>query len=162
MKRIKVTMIALLSLLLVSCIQTQEIEKLGLTNAGGVDYLDDNQIEVSLVVFQFSTQAESVTKLVSGKGKTIKGAHEDAEKSSIFRLAPGKLKLSVFGKEMAEQGILPYLDTLARDARLPDLMYLSVSKTTAKEILSVEEKVISTDIGQFLHGLIENHTTDHN
>lgn len=142
--------------------QTKEIEKLGLMNAGGIDLLDDDQIETNLVVFHFSKQSKSVAKLISGKGKTIKGASEDAEKSSIFKLAPGKLKLTVFGKEMAEKGILPSLDTLARDARLPDLMYLSVSKTTAKEILSVDEEGISTDVGQFLHGLIENHSTDHN
>lgn len=162
MKKIKITMISLLSILLVSCIQTQEIEKLGLINASGIDSLDDDQLEMSLVVFQFSTQTEEVTKMISGKGKTVNGAIEDAEKSSIFRLSSGKVKLIVFGKEMAEKGILPSLDTQARDARLPDLMYLSVSKTTAKEILSVDEERVSTDAGQFLHGLIENHSRDHN
>ena len=162
MKGIKITIISLLSLLLVSCIQTQEIEKLGIINASGIDSLDDDQLEISLVVFQFSTQSEEITNLISGKGKTIKGALGDAEKSTIFRLAPGKVKLMVYGKEMAEKGILPSLDTIARDARLPDLMYLSVSKTTAKEILFVDEEGISTDIGQFLHGMIENHSRDHN
>lgn len=161
-KILKILVISVLSLLLVSCIQSQEIEKLGLINAQGVDTFEDDQIKLTLVVFQFSTQSDEITKIISGHGKTIKGANEDAARSSIFRLEPGKIKLEVFGKEMAEKGILPLLDTQVRDARVPDLMYLSVSKTTANDILSINTDEISTDTGQFLHGLIENHTTGHN
>lgn len=162
MNSLKVLMLSLLSLLLVSCIQSQEIEKLGLINAQGVDYLDNDRLELTLVVFQFSTQSDEITKIISGQGKTIEGASEDAARSSIYRLEPGKIKLEVFGKEMAEKGILPLLDTQARNAKVPDLMYLSISKTTAKELLSIDTEKISTDAGQFLHGLIDNHAKDHN
>lgn len=162
MNILKIVMISLLSLLLVGCIQSQEIEKLGLINAQGVDHSENDQIELTLIVFQFSTKSKEITKIISGHGKTIKGAHEDTARSSIYRLVPGKTKIEVYGKEMAEKGILPFLDTQARDTRVPDLMYLSVSNTTAKELLSVDTGEISTDAGQFLHGLIENHATDHN
>lgn len=161
-KRIKITIILLLSLFLVSCLETQEIENLGIVNAVGVDTADNNLLELTLVVFQFTIQSEEVGKVISGKAKTIEGAVEDAEHASLYRLAPGKIKLTVYGKEMAEKGILPLLDTDARDARVPDLMYLAVSKTTAKEILSIEEEELHTDVGQYLHGLIENHSRDHN
>lgn len=162
MKILKIITVSLFSLLLMSCIQTQEIEKLGLINASGIDSLDDGEIDLSLVVFEFSPQSEEVTKIISGKGMTIKGAMDDAERSSTFQLASGKVKVIVFGKEMAEKGVAPFLDTQVRDARLPDLVYLSVSKTTAKEILSTDEAEISNDMGNYLHGLIENHSTDHN
>ena len=158
----KIILISLLSLLLISCIQKQDLEKLGIINAQGVDLFEDDQLEINLVVFQFTTQSDEITKIISGNGKTIKGATDDAERSSIYRLEPGKIKLEVFGKEMAEKGILPLLDTQARDSRVPDLLYLSVSKTTAKELLSIDTEEISTDIGQFLYGLIENHASDHN
>ncbi len=150
------------TILLTSCIKTQSIEKIGIINAHGVDKGDENLLESTLIVFQFSAQSEEITKVVSGKGKTIDGALEDANHSSLYELAPGKIKLMLFGRELAEQGILPLLDSQARDARIPDLMYLSVSETTAKEVLHVDEQQISTDIGQFLQGLIENHSTDHN
>ena len=162
-KGLKMTVPLLLSLLLLGCIESQEIEKLGVINARGIDLAEsEDLLETTLVVFQFSAQSEEITKIISGKGKTIDGAVEDAEHASVFRLAPGKIKLSLYGKEMAEEGILPLLDSQARDARLPDLMYLAVSKTTAKEVLSVDEEQLSADVGQFLHGLIENHSTDHN
>src|SRR5699024_1064372 len=119
-------------------------------------------LATTLVVFQFSAQTEENTKIIPGRGKTIKGAMEDAENASVFKLAPGKNKITLFGREIAEQGIIPLLDTEARDARIPDLMYLAVSDTTAKETLTINEKNIPVDIGQFLRELIENHTHDHN
>ncbi|QUW23140.1 Ger(x)C family spore germination protein [Sporosarcina sp. Marseille-Q4063] len=157
----KIFIVSLASFLLASCVETQAIEKIGIINARGLDTKDD-LIETTVVAFQFTPEAKEMTKVITGKGKTVKGALESAESSALYKLAPGKIKLSVFGKELAEKGILPFLDTAARDARVPDLMYLSVSKTTAKELLSISEENIATNIGQFLHGLIENHSTGHN
>ena len=161
-KRRRIMILLLLSLFLVSCIETQQIEKLGIINAVGVDTADNNLLELTLVIFQFTPQSKEVSKIILGKGNTVKGAGEDAVHESVYKLASGKLKVTLFGKEMAEKGILPLLDTNARDARIPDLMYLAVSKTTAKEILSIKEDELRIDTGQYLNGLIENHSTDHN
>lgn len=163
-KGIKISILLFLSMLLSSCIQIQEIENIGIINAMGVDIKEEPEksLEATLVVFQFSAQAETMTQIITGKGKTLNGATEDAEHTSVNRLVPGKLKLMVFGEELAKQGVLPHLDAQARDPRVPDLMYLAVGRSNAKEILAVDEKEISTDVGQFLFGLIKNHSTDHN
>src|SRR5699024_823579 len=157
-----ISLILLLSILLTGCIEAEEIEKLGLINARGVDTGEDNLLETTLVVFEFSAQSEDNTKIIPGRGKTIKGAMEDAEHASVVKLAPGKDKITLFGRETAEQGILPLVDTHARAARIPDLMYLAVSDTTAKETLTISEKNIPEDTGHFLREMIENHARDHN
>ena len=163
MKRlIKISWIILICLVLTSCIDTQEIEMTSIITASGIDLADDESLAVTLVTFQFTPQSQEYTKVLTGEGKTVKGAIENAENSSIYNVASGKIKLAVYGKEMAEKGIIPSLDTAARDASIPDLMYLSVSQTTAKEILSISEDEVATDIGQFLVGLIENQREDHN
>lgn len=161
-KTIKLSLLLLFSLLLSSCIQAQEIEKIGIINARGMDVEKEGLFKTTLIVFQFSTQAKEITRVITGEGKTVGGAMEDAEHASVFKLVPGKIKLSLYGREMAEQGILSLMDTQARDARIPDLMYLAVSTTTANEMLSIDEKKIPVDVGKFLHGIIENHSTDHN
>src|SRR5699024_3690212 len=51
-----ISLILLLSILLTGCIEAEEIEKLGLINARGVDTGEDNLLEPTLVVFQFSAQ----------------------------------------------------------------------------------------------------------
>lgn len=162
-KKIKLILSFLLCLVLASCVEKQEIDKLGIINARGIDFgKEEGMFETTLSVFQFSSQSQEFATTITSKGTTIDGAMTDAEHYTMYQLAPGKIKLSVFGKEVAEQGILPLLDNQARDARLPDLKYLSVSTTTAKEVLSVDPKKIPTDVGQLLHGLIENHSLEHN
>lgn len=162
MKRKILIMLILLSTLLISCIESEQIEKIGIIDARGLDSLESDLIEATLIVYQFSPESESITKTRSGKGYTVKGAVEDTENTSSYRLSPGKIKLEMYGKELAKKGILPYLDTLAREAQMADMMYLALSDTTAKEILSVDESVISKNPGEFLYELIENETTDHN
>lgn len=162
MNRRIITSFFFVSFLLSSCIPSEEIEELAIINARGIDVAEGDILDATLVIFHFEEQGTALTKVISGKGKTMSGAVEDANHESNFLLTPGKIKLELFGKEMAEKGILPYLDTLSRDARMADMIYLAISKTTAKEILSISEERISINIGDFLYGLIENHTTDHN
>jgi spore germination protein len=147
---------------LVSCIPHEEIEDLGIITARGIDVVEDDLLDATLVIFQFDVQSSSITKTVSGKGKTLKGAMNNADLESIFTLSPGKIEIELYGKETAKKGILPYLDTLQRDARVSNTMYLAISDTTAKEILTMPEENISMNIGQFLRGVIENNATDHN
>lgn len=158
----KIFCVAFLPLFLIGCIPTKHIEKTGIVNAFGIDHLDDDTLETSLVVFQFTEQAKSITKILSGKGETVQGSIEDAERGSLYKLVPGKLKMTVFGRELAERGVLPILDLHDRDPDVPDLLYLAIADTTAKELFAVDEKGTSTDIGQFLHALIERHSSDHN
>ncbi len=158
----KLTLLLFLTLLLSSCIDSQEIEKIGIINTRGMDVAEDDRLKTTLSVFQFSKQSQQITEIITGEGKTVDGAMEDAEHASVYKLVPGNIKLSLYGREMAEQGILPLMDTQTRDARISDLMYLAVSKTTAYEILSIEEQNMPMDVGMFLHGIIENHSTDHN
>ncbi|HLR65937.1 MAG TPA: Ger(x)C family spore germination protein [Virgibacillus sp.] len=147
--------------ILSSCIPTREIEKLGIINTRGVDKLDDNQIKSTLMIFRFSAQANEYTAIVSGKGNTIKGATENANLETDFRLTPFKIQLEVYGNETAKKGILPFIDTLYRDAALPDSVYLSITNKSANELLMSGTENSNMNIGQYLHGLIEENSNDH-
>lgn len=160
-ERILISLI-LISILLASCIPNEQIEDLGIITARGIDIVEEDFLETTLVIFQFDPQSDTITKTVTGKGETLKGAMNNADLESVFTLSPGKIEIELYGKETAEQGILPYLDTLQRDARVSNTMYLAISNTTANEILTMSEKDISMNVGQFLRGVIDNNATDHN
>lgn len=158
----KLTMILLLSILLISCVEPEQIEQIGIINARGLDSLKDDLLETTVVIYQFSSESDSISKTRSGKGSTVRGAMEETEHTTSFRLTPGKIKVEMFGRELAEKGIFPYLDTLGRDAQMSDMMYLTISDTTAKEVLSIEENLMSKNVGQFIYELIKNETIHHN
>lgn len=156
------TMLLLISILLMGCVEPEQIEQIGIINARGLDALENDLLETTIVIYQFSSESDSISKSRSGKGYTVRSAMEDTEHTTSFRLSPGKIKVEMFGKEIVEKGIFPYLDTLTRDAQMSDMMFLTISDTTAKEILSIDENIMSKNVGQFLYELIKNETTDHN
>src|SRR5699024_11556902 len=53
---------------------TEEIEELGIITARGIDYLEEHQLQTTLIIFQFEAQSQNFTKIVSGTGETVKEA----------------------------------------------------------------------------------------
>lgn len=149
--------------MLTSCVESTQLEKLGIIHTRGVDISEEkpNELETTLIIFQFNAQTSMISKTLTGSGHTIKEAREQANNKSSYSLTPGQIRLELYGKEIAEKGILNYLKTLTRDARVSDTMLLAVSKTTAKEMLQVGQSDTNMDIGQFLHGMIrQEHMED--
>src|SRR5699024_11549592 len=56
----------MICLMLTSCIPTEEIEELGIITARGIDYLEEHQLQTTLIIFQFEAQSQNFTKIVSG------------------------------------------------------------------------------------------------
>lgn len=156
-------LLSIILCLLTSCVDSTQLEKLGIIHTRGVDISEEkpNELETTLIIFQFNAQTDMISKTLSGTGHTIKEAREQANKKSSFALTPGQIRLEVYGKEIAEKGILNYLKTLTRDARVSDTMLLAVSDTPARELLDAGQSDTNMDIGQFFHSLIrQEHKKD--
>ncbi|WP_096273679.1 Ger(x)C family spore germination protein [Paucisalibacillus globulus] len=152
----KITLMILsMILFLSSCVQTFQLEDLGIITSRGVDRADNNDIEITMSVLQFQANSTKPTIIVSGVGSTIKGAVEDAGKKVSQELVPGKLELEMYSRELAEDGLKSYIDTLKRDANIPDTVRLAVTEDNSREILHTQEEHISTNVGEFLHGLVQ-------
>ncbi|SDK48704.1 Ger(x)C family spore germination protein [Sediminibacillus albus] len=144
-------------ILLAGCAPAYPIEKLGVINTIGVDINQENEemLDSTYVFFQFDPNANSPNELVSSTAKTIKGARERANLKSNFRLVPGKLRVQLFGPSIAEQGIFSILDTLSRDAKITDTMYLAAADSSAGDILSQVFQNSTTNVGTHLYQLID-------
>ncbi len=153
----KFILILLTVLLLQSCLPKTQIEKAGIINMRGVDIIEEgNQslIETTIIPYLFDPRAQDVSTILIGRGHTIKAARDQAGKQSSYKLAPGQLRLELYGKAAAEKGIIPYLSTLIRDARVSETMQLAVTNQTAKEILTNEQRSISINTSDYLQDLM--------
>ena len=138
------------------CIPPNQIEDTAIINARGVDLIEvegERIIETTIVPFLFDPNAEEMTNILVGRGKTIKGAREDAAKQSSYLLSPGKINIEVYGKKAAEAGIMPFLNTLIRDARVSDQIQLAVTNHTARELLEIELETITINTTEYLQDL---------
>lgn len=159
-KKLMIPILFILILLLNGCLPSKEIESLGIINTRGVDTLEDGNLETTIVYFQFDNQSKNITKIVSGNGKTIKGARANANFKTNLELTAGQVRLEIYGMEAAKKGILPYLDTLARDAKVADTMFLAISDTTAKDVIKIGQEDPKTNVGHYLYRLIEQTVND--
>ncbi|WP_165769101.1 Ger(x)C family spore germination protein [Virgibacillus profundi] len=157
LNRILINLIIISFILFTGCVQSKELETLGILNTRGVDLSKENngQIETTLLIYQFDAQNKNISKLLSGTGNTLKDAREDANNKTTFLLTPGQIRLELYGKEIAQKGILRYLAALARDSRASDTMLLAISDTTAKDVLMKGQSQTEINVGQFLHGVID-------
>ncbi|WP_179151938.1 Ger(x)C family spore germination protein [Oceanobacillus senegalensis] len=142
-----------LSYLLTGCIPEQTIEELAVISGRGIDFTEDNRLEKTLNVIRFDPQSDDLYTTLTGIGDTLKGAREEASYRTAYELVEGQLNIEIFGKEVAQQGIAPYLSSSVRDALASDTMKLLVSETTAKEIFHSDSSKSKT-IGNYLDTLI--------
>lgn len=144
--------------LLTACLPTMQIEESAIINTRGVDIVEENgiqMIETTIVPYLFDPNATDISIILTGRGNTIKQARVDAGSGSSFRLTPGQIRLELYGKEAAEIGILRYLNTLIRDARVSETMQLAVTDLTAREILESEQEFVSINTSQYLQDLVQ-------
>ncbi|UJL47528.1 Ger(x)C family spore germination protein [Virgibacillus sp. NKC19-16] len=144
-------------MLLTGCVPMKEIETLAIINAYGVDFAEDKpeQLDVTSIAFQFNAQADSIAQTLSGTGSTIREAFHSTGSKTSYDLNSGQIRLVLYGKETAQNGILPYLNTLVRDSRASEMLYPAVSNTTAKELLTTGQESTGINIAQHLQGIIE-------
>ncbi|WP_110943239.1 Ger(x)C family spore germination protein [Virgibacillus senegalensis] len=156
-QNVKKTLVAYFFLLLMAgCATADPIERLGVINTMGVDADEENsqQLNTTYVYFQFDPHAQNINEIVSSKGRTLKGTQKKANVKSNFRLVPGKLRVLLMGKPLAEKGVASILDTLVRDAKVPDTMFLAVTESAAGDVLSEVFQQSTTNVGTHLYQLI--------
>jgi spore germination protein len=157
MRNSRLYLLLIVFFLLQACLPTMQIEQLGIINSRGVDLIeegDDKIVETTIIPYLFDPSTDEITTTLVGRAHTIKQARQEAAKQTSFELTPGQIRLEVYGKEAAEVGILSFLNTLVRDARVSDSMQLAVTNQTAREILESEQTAIKINTAQYLQDLL--------
>ncbi len=147
--------LCLVMLSLSGCVPGQQIEQLGIITSYGVDLLDEEEgtLDNTILYTQFDPEAPQPMQTIESTSSTYLDAISAANLKTSYKLVTGHISLKLFGKEMAEKGIMRLLSPHLRDAEEPANIYIAVGEPTAKEILM--SKGI-TDVSKFLDQLFEN------
>ncbi|WP_202081331.1 Ger(x)C family spore germination protein [Caldalkalibacillus salinus] len=150
----KSCLVFLTIVLLVGCVETTILEEMGIIIAVGYDEHENGRMKTTSVVHQFEPEAEEAMIILKSTAFTSKGNRNVQNLKSSNKLGSGQLRVSVFGREVAEEGLFEEIDTLARDATIGSMVYLMVGDGTAEEILSHQYKQIP-NIGSYLYQLVD-------
>ncbi|MCA1062911.1 Ger(x)C family spore germination protein (plasmid) [Cytobacillus spongiae] len=142
------------TLLLSSCVENKYLEKLGLITAVGYDEGNGEKIKGTLVLYQFNPAMDDVEKILTSSAKTTKGILLSQNLETDHTLVSGQLRIAVYGRELAENGIAPLVDTLVRDSSIGNMVYLAIADTSAEEILSFPMEEKTSNMGTYLYNLV--------
>jgi spore germination protein len=100
------------------------------------------------------------------EGKSSKEAREKVRLKTNLKLESGQMRVSLFGQELANKGMLPLLNSLARDPSIGTRAKLALAEEEASDILMLQiknEGQNATYLEQFLTKLNrENLRTNYN
>lgn len=139
---------------LTGCVSTEQLEKLSLVTAIGYDVGEDDKMEGTAVIGQFDPSKKDVSEVTSSTAHTSKMIRQKMNLGTKNKMVSGQLRVAVFGKEIVESGdLINIVDTLNRDPAIGTMVYLGISKTTAKDILQMKPK--QGNVGNYLYELIQ-------
>jgi len=136
------------------CWNYREIDKLTIVTGAAVDKAEDTGkyiVTVEAIEIQPGAQdVETTSRVLSSEEQTIFYAIRNLAKHTGERLYWSHAKTVIISRELANEGLLPVIDLIARDqeTRFSMLLYIS-DKKTAKEILEAND-VPSDNVSYFL------------
>lgn len=153
MKR-KLLLIMML-LLLSGCVQTLILDELQLVHSIGYDYVSDHQVEgtASIPIYKMQEQVSSET--ISATAATSKDIRLELNSKTSRPLHTGKVSSILFNQELAtKMGLMPILDTFARDPTIGMRNYVCLISGSVREILETTSP-LEIDIAIYIQQTIE-------
>jgi spore germination protein KC len=138
-----------MTVLCTGCWNYREVEKLAIASGLAIDKIDDEYlVTIEIVDIKGGRDSKISTRLVSTEGSTIFDAVRKSIKTAGKRLYFGHAEVVIVSTEIAEEGMIPVMDWIGRDAELRNTLHFLISKEkSAKEIL--EQQPMTSDVLSF-------------
>ncbi|MFP7297975.1 Ger(x)C family spore germination protein [Neobacillus niacini] len=138
-----------------SCVETKQLEKLGLITAQGYDLEKENKLKGTVVVHKFDPVAKNLTKIITVDANTSKALRQKQNLEIDQKLVLGQLRCVIYSKELAEKGISQLVDALNRDPTVGNMVYLTIAEEDAYSIMNFNQKKLKVNLGTYLYNLIK-------
>lgn len=161
----KIIIIAILIMNLTGCWNKRDLDELAIVTGIAIDKAEDpeqvkvtNQIintsNVSMQEQGGSSPTEESYWNVESEGYTVFDATRKATYKSNRKLYSPHNQVIIISKELAEEGILQYLDLFMRDPEPRSNVWILISEGEASEVLEIESKLEEIP-GLYISQLIE-------
>lgn len=155
-----VAVFGLLATLLSGCGDQRVLEKLGFTQTGAYDLLPNHKLKVTNSVPKIDPSAKTTREVLTTTATSSKEARIHLSKQTDRILVSGQLRNTLFGIDLAKQGIWDYIDTLIRDPSIPSRVKVIIVSGNAGKLLSKDYKQ-HPRTGQYIDRMLEKETKAH-
>jgi spore germination protein len=127
----------LLSLLLISgCVEKEILDDIGIEIARAYDWAEDNKFLGTMLIYNFQPDNTIENTTLSSTATTSRDFVNKLQEQSTDPLSEGSLEVFLFGKKLAENGLIDYLDAPIRNASIGARLFLVVVDGSANELIS--------------------------
>ncbi|MGY4690152.1 Ger(x)C family spore germination protein [Salibacterium sp. K-3] len=156
--RISILVVCLHVVMLSGCMQTQVIDDISLIQTVSFDKADNNKFYYTVSYPYFLEQGKE-SKIGVEQRSIISETPEEARSklntNSQKPLRYGQLRVVLFGKDVAEEGVEQYVKSFYRNPRIGNRIFLAVSEGNAGRALRFQEGA-KQRIGMYFSNLIEH------
>ncbi|TQR18478.1 Ger(x)C family spore germination protein [Psychrobacillus soli] len=140
--------------ILSGCVETNILDRVGLTTLVGYDAGTEEKIATTAVIREVNPEFQSNVEVVTTENETSKGNRMKANRKLSKKIMVGQMRVILFGEELAKDDLHFYIDTHLENASISNSLYLAVVEGETAPLLQYEYKNID-DIGQHIYRLIE-------
>jgi spore germination protein len=127
----------ILSLFLLSgCVEKEILDDIGIEIARSYDSTDEEEILGTTLIYNVQPDKSVDNTTFSTTATTSRDLMNKLQRQSSDHLSEGSLEVILFGKELAEQGLIDYLDAPLRNASIGARLFLLVVDGEAQETLN--------------------------
>jgi spore germination protein len=141
MKRTKLFLIIVIVILLSGCsfIPPVIVNEVSMIQGLGYDLSKEKKIKGTYVYPEY-IRKNATMETITGSGATSKEVKEDANNKVRHPLVSGQLRLALYSKSLAKNGIYPVIDTIMRDPSIGTLIQMAIVDGETKEVLTLKSK----------------------
>jgi spore germination protein len=150
----KYVLTLLTSLLLTGCVEQKIIDDINIMSAIGYDSLEDDQIKGTVIIPVYKADKSISSEDFKAIGVQSKEINRKLQQQSADPLENGGVEVVLYGRALAEKGIIELSDTLERDASIGSNLYLAVVDGKAEDILS--KQLGNRGTGSYLSTMLEH------
>lgn len=127
----------MLSILYMSgCVEKEILDDIAIEIARGYDYVDDKTVRGTTLVYNFQPDKSIENTTLSTTASTSREIINKLQEQSTDPLSEGSIEVFSFGKELAQKGLIDYLDAPLRNSSIGARLFLVVVDGNAEELLS--------------------------
>lgn len=125
-----------LSLLLLSgCVEKEILDDIAIEIARGYDFEDENKIRGTMLVYNFQPDKSIENTILSTSASTSRELVNKLQEQSSDPLSEGSIEVFLFGKKLASEGFIDYIDAPLRNASIGARLFFVVVDGNAEDLL---------------------------
>jgi spore germination protein len=153
--------LSILSLLLTAgCVNKEILDDISLEVARAYDYISENNAEGTTLIYSVQSDKSVKNTTITTTASSTREVFQKLQRQAPDPLAEGSIEMFLFGKELAEAGLIDYLDAPLRNASIGARPYLITVDGKAMDLLQGEYGTIGNAI--FISNLLKHNIKSEN